>query len=180
MLFSCFYRKVQIDRAFILNGHVSIYCILSIFSVIFIYLFIYCIDNIVYIVDIVFIFFNSKVWDLYYWTNSKSETCYTKIPFNRSIHLRVWLFNCPIATMWLTNMHCIWVQNIFIFLSLIAQDNLYNLSKQLFSIILRQGFCVHAYVTEHWMKRRQRKLKKFSVLQNTCNHHGHLIGDMYK
>lgn len=44
---------VQLDGAFIFNGHISICCILSIFSVIlFIYLFIHCNTNIVSVIII--------------------------------------------------------------------------------------------------------------------------------
>lgn len=44
---------VQLDGAFIFNGHISICCILLIFSVIlFIYLFIHCNTNIVSVIII--------------------------------------------------------------------------------------------------------------------------------
>lgn len=44
---------VQLDGAFIFNGHISICCILSIFSVIlFIYLFIHCNTNTVSVIII--------------------------------------------------------------------------------------------------------------------------------
>lgn len=88
---------------------------------------------------------------------------------NRTTHLPVWLFSYPIATICdlPTNVTCIvLIQNIF--LSSIARDNLW------------QGVCVHAHITEHWVKRRQRKIKKSSVLNNTCNHQGFVIGDLYK
>lgn len=59
---------VQLDGAFIFNGHISICCILSIFSVIlFIYLFIHCNTNIVSVIIIL----KLKVRDLHYWTNYK-------------------------------------------------------------------------------------------------------------